>query len=208
MKDKLLTIGFSTVLVSILMCSIVHADWSTLSSTGYAVTSNWDGQISNTPITVTAGTLDPTVTSVTFEWYAYPQRDDNLLFNETVPIYTNGTIGYWADGTSAEIRYANSTHPIDRRFWTLQVFFNKEGNPKPLSNPVEKPVTSKVFFWIDATGDCYSSFIDNPEEPAPEENSGETKLVVPEIPLGTVSASVAMVAALGLFTIKKKRQQK
>ena len=196
MKSKLLTIGFSTVLVSILMCSVVHASWSTL-KTGYAVTSNWEGQLTDTPVTITADTLDPTVTSVTFKWFALPNGNGDCLFNETVPVFTNGTIGYWENGTAAEIRYANSTHIIDQRFWIVLIFFNKGGNSIPLSNSERETNTVKLFIWLDATD--YTSYSPPPEE---------SPFHIPEIPLGTIGAAVAMTAALGLFIIKKKRQQK
>lgn len=196
MKTKLLTIGFSTVLVSILMCSVVHASWSTL-ETGYAVTSNWEGQLTDTPVTITAGTLDPTVTSVTFKWLALPNGNSECLFNETVPIFTNGTIGYWKNGTAAEIRYAESTYAIDQRFWIVQIFFNKGGSSIPLSNPAGETNTVKLFSWLNAID--YNSYS------SPPENS---VFQVPEIPLGSIGAAVAMTTALGLFMIKKKRQQK
>jgi hypothetical protein len=189
MKVKLLTIGFSTVIVSLLMCSIVLASWSTL-GTGYAVTSNWDGQQieSDTPVTITAGTLDSTVTSVTFRWLVFPDGSGDYLLEETVPVYTNGTIGQWKDGTPAEIQYANSTYVISRGFWVIQILFiNSEGE----SNIVER------CYWIDAIG--YDSLFPVPEE---------SPFHVPEIQLGTIGASVAMAAALGLFMTKKKRQQK
>jgi hypothetical protein len=198
MKAKLLTIGFSTVIVSLLLCSVVHASWSTL-ETGYAVTSNWKGpQIpTNTPVTITAGTLDSTVTSVTFKWLA-PTGSGDYLLDETVPVYTNGTIGYWENGTSAEIRYANSTYVIYQGVWMVQILFNTEVESNiVLSNSEGKTNTIELWYGVGAIDyDLLSPVLENPP------------FTIPEIPLGTIGASVAMAAALGLFMIKKKRQQK
>jgi hypothetical protein len=194
MKAKLLTIGFSAVIVSLLMCSLVHASWSTL-KTGYAVTSNWEGKLTDSPVTITAGTLDSTVTSVTFKWLAITDGSDDYLLDETVPVYTNGTIGYWKNGTAAEIRYAESTYVIDQRFWMVQILFsNSEGESNMFLSNSEGENNDNVvkqFYWVDATNYDYNPVFH-----------------VPEIALGTIGASVAVAAALGLFMIKKKRQQK
>ena len=193
MKGKILTIGFLTIIASLLLCSAVHASWSTL-ETGYAVTSDWKGMQTEdgTPATITAGTLDPTVTSVTFGWLSISDGSGDYLFEETVPVYTNGTIGQWKDGTPAEIRYADSTYVVSEGFWTVQVFFNSEGENNPVINSEgESNVVDQKFFWIGAM---------NPDS--------TTIFSTPELPLGTIGASVAMAAAVGLFMIKKKRQQK
>jgi hypothetical protein len=197
MKAKLLTIGFSTVIVSLLLCSVVHASWSTL-ETGYAVTSNWTGMQTEegTPVTITAGTLDSTVTSVTFRWLAISDGNGNYPLEETVPVYTNGTIGQWKDGTPAEIKYADSNHVVTQGFWIVQVVFsNSEGDSSMvLGNPEgENNIVTQKCLWIDSMA-MQSNY--NPV------------FQVPEIPLGTIGASVAMAAALGLFLIKKQRQQK
>jgi hypothetical protein len=197
MKGKLLTIGFSTVIVSLLLCSVVHASWSTL-ETGYAVTSNWEGiQIqSGTPVTLTAGTLDSTVTSVTFRWVGPPDGSGDCLLDETVPVYTNGTIGHWENGTAAEIRYAESTYEISQGLWNVQIIFsNAEGDSNlVLGNSEGNDNTVERNYWLGAK-DYYYDY-------------DESFFHVPEIALGTIGASVAMAAALGLFMIKKKRQQK
>jgi hypothetical protein len=192
MKGKILTIGFLTVIASLLLCSAVHASWSTL-ETGYAVTSDWKGMQTEdgTPVTITAGTLDPTVTSVTFGWLSIPDGGGDYVLEETVPVYTNGTIGQWKDGTPAEIRYASSTYVVvPEGFWAVQVFFNsEEGNPV-INSEGEGNVVNQQFSWIGTM-----------------QSDNSTVFPAPEIPLGTIGASVAMVAALGLFMIKKKRRQ-
>ena len=190
MKAKLLTIGFTTVLISILMCSIVYASWSTL-GTGYAVTSNIEGtQLQSiTPVTITAGTLDPTVTQVTFKWFGPPEGNGDLEYEETVSIFTNGTIGYWDEGTPAEkpaeIRYAQSTYVPFHGEWRVEVIFHAQGEKNVLSHPVDIILSHPV----DIT-------------------QNHSFFAIPEIPLGTIGATVAMAVSLGLFIIKKQRQQK
>lgn len=178
MKGKLLTIGFSAILASILMCSIVSASWSTL-GTGYAVTTNIEGDIpGGTPVTITAGTLDDTVTEITFKWF---DGTDALVFEETVAVFTNGTIGYWDEGTPMEraaiIRYAQSTYEPYHGEWTVEVTFHGTGEDSVVSLPMDITQSQSLF-------------------------------VVPEISLGTIGATVAMAAALGLFLVRKKRQTK
>lgn len=198
MKGKLLTIGFSIVVVSLLMCSLVYASWSTL-ETGYAVTSDWKGMQTegDTSVTITAGTLDSTVTSVTFGWLELGGTGD-YAFEETVPVYTNGTIGQWKDGTPAEIRYANSTYVISEGFWVVHVFFSdSEGDASMvLGNSEGGNNIANRYCILSAIGSD-SSFV--------TENSFH---VVPEISLGTIGALATMGAALGIFMLKKKRQQK
>jgi hypothetical protein len=178
MKGKLLTIGFSAILASLLMCSIVSASWSTL-GTGYAVTTNIEGPIAGgTPVTVTAGTLDSTVTQVTFKWF---DGTSALVYEETVAVFTNGTIGYWDEGTptekTAEIRYAQSTYAPYHGEWQVEVTFHGTRESSRLSLPIDITQNQSLF-------------------------------VVPEISLGTIGATVAMAAALGLFVIKQRRQTK
>jgi hypothetical protein len=186
MKAKLLTIGFSTVIVSILICSLVHASWSTL-GTGYAVTSNINGTpVAGNPVTIIAGTLDSTVKVVTFRWLAPPNGSGECLLDETVPVYTNGTIGQWNNGTQTEIRYAQSTYKVYEGEWKVQVIFHSS----------EGEAIAEKTFRIDVE--------DNSLVPT---DTG-TIFHVPELPLGTIGATVAMAAALGLFMIKKKRQPK
>jgi len=192
MKGKFLTIGFSVVLMSLLMCSVVNASWSSLEK-GYAITSNWEGiQIqSGTPVRLTAGTLDSTVASVTFRWLGPPDGSGDCLLEETVAVYTNGTMGYWENGTAAEIRYAESTYEISQGLWKVQtIFSNSEGESTMVfgSSEGENNVVERCY-WLGAKD--YNLFFH-----------------VPEISLGTIGASVAMAAALGLFMIKQKRQQK
>jgi hypothetical protein len=186
MKGKLLTIGFSLVVVSILMSSLVYASWSTL-GTGYAVTSNINGTpLAGNPVTIIAGTLDPTVNLVTFRWLAPPNGGGACLLEETVAVYTDGTMGQWNNGTQAEIRYAQSTFKVYEGTWKVEVIFHTSSGE----------LTGEQTFRVDAS--------DVGLVPT------ETGLIfhTPELPIGTIGAAAAMVAALGLFAVKKRRQQK
>jgi hypothetical protein len=186
MKGKLLTIGFSTILVSILMCSLAHASWSTL-GTGYDVISNMNGTpVAGNPATITAGTLDPTVNEVTFRWYAPPNGSGEILLDETVPVYTNGTMGQWTNGTEAEIRYAQSTYKVYEGEWKVEVIFHSS----------KGEITAEKTFSIK----------DLPDQSLVGKDT-DTLFHVPEIPAGAIGATAAMTAALGLFAIRKKRQQ-
>jgi hypothetical protein len=187
MKPKLLTIGFSIVLVSILLCNITYATWSTL-ETGYAVTSNMKGTpVSNNPATVTAGTLDLTVNQITFIWYAPPNGTGEVILDETVSVSTNGTMGQWANGTEAEIRYAQSTFKVYEGEWRVEVIFHaSEGDVMAEKIIIVEDIPDQSLYGTDT----------------------QTTFVIPELPIGTIAATGAMIAALALFMITKKRQQK
>jgi hypothetical protein len=102
--------------------SCAYAPWSTL-GTGYAITSSYHGI--DVPlmatVTVTAGTLDPSVMQVTFRWH---RPGDTVVREVVVPVFTNGTTGQWNDGTTAPIRYAiDSFRPDLTGDWGVQAFF-------------------------------------------------------------------------------------
>jgi len=156
--------------------TIVHAPWSTL-GTGYAITSNYHGVDipPSTPVTVTAGTLDTNVVQITFRWHEPPDGDGPVRWEVTVPIFTNGTTGEWNNGTPAEIRYAENTQiPDVLGDWGVQAFFQ------------------------DSTGKDRAGLEDVINIKATSFNA------IPEVPLGTIVVSLAMLGALGIFAIKKK----
>jgi len=177
LKGKLIVWGISLILGSLILSSAVYAPWTTL-GTGYAITSNVHGIdiLPGIPVTVTAGTLDSRVANVTFRWHRPAGSLLPPIPDVTKPVYTNGTMGQWNNGTWALIRYANDTQvPDEIGDWGVQAFFqDSAGNDRAGLEDVIK---------IRAT-----SFN-----------------VIPEIPLGTIAASVAMFIAFGLFIIKKKR---
>lgn len=123
--------------------SSAYAPWSTL-GTGYAITSNYHGI--DVPlmatVTVTAGTLDPSVTQVTFRWH----RSDNTVMREvTVPVFTNGTTGQWNKGATAPVQYAiDSFRPDLTGEWGVQAFFqDSAGRSKAdLNNVIKIKATS------------------------------------------------------------------
>jgi len=175
MKTKLLTFGISTVVITLLLMNVAYASWETL-GTGFAVTSNISGPVSpqGTPVTITAGTLDPDVELITIRWYG----PDGEVFHEDMPsVYTNGTVGQYADGTTALVKYAQSTYtPNVHGEWNVKVIFH---NAKGGSNVADfsLPLDIRQNFPI---------------------------FVVPETPLGTIGAVAAIALALGLFMVKKK----
>lgn len=120
------------------MMSNAYAPWSTL-GTGYTITSNYHGK--DVPlmatVTVTAGTLDPSVTQVTFKWH---RTNDTLVREATVPVFTNGTSGQWNNGATAPIRYAiDSFRPDLAGDWGVQAFFrDSAGKSKAGVNNVIK----------------------------------------------------------------------
>ena len=120
-----------------------YAPWSTI-GTGYAITSNYHGK--DVPlmatVTVTAGTLDPSVTQVTFRWH---MPDDTVVREVTVPVFTNGTIGEWNNGDTALIRYAmDSLKPEVPGDWGVQAFFQDSAGKQRagLNNVIKIKATS------------------------------------------------------------------
>jgi hypothetical protein len=208
MKGKLLTIGFSTVLVSILICSIVYATGSTL-GTGYAVTSNIEGTEveSGTPVTITASTLDPKVTKITFRWLGPPDGNGDCVWEETVPVVESGTYGQWNDGTPAEVLYATSTYPPTiHGEWSVEVIFRNSKGDRIAKLLRLLGIIEQVRGTDIEINEDYPFFAVRDMDI--ERTEDYPFFVVPEIPLGTIGATVAMAAALGLFAIKKKRTTK
>lgn len=125
------------------MMNSVYASWSTL-GTGYAITSNYhekDVPLLAT-VTVTAGTLDPLVTQVTFRWH---RSDDTLVREMTVPVFTNGTNGQWNNGATALVRYTiDSFRPDVPGDWGVQAFFRDSAgkNRADINNVIKIKATS------------------------------------------------------------------
>lgn len=164
----LLSIG---ILASI---SVVYAPWQTL-GTGYAITTDHHGVdvLPGTPVTATAGTLDPDVVNVTFRWH---MPNETVRWEVTKPVAPNGTWGEWNDGTPALILYANDSQILDViGDWGVQAFFRDEkGTDRAGLTDVIKI-------------------------------RAESFNVIPEVPLGTIAVTLSMLAALGIFALKRKR---
>lgn len=156
--------------------SVVYAPWSTL-GTGYAVTSDYHGidVWIGDPVNVTAGTLDANVYQVTFKWNA-PNGTEGVWIDVFTPLVTNSSTGTWNNGTTATIRYAWSVHrPDSLGDWGVKVLF--QGPDGRTKENADEVVKIKA-----------TSFN-----------------VVPEVPFGTVAILTAMLGAITLFAVKKKR---
>jgi len=161
--------------------SVVYAPWQTL-GTGYAVTTNYHGidVFPGTPVTATAGTLDSSIVSVTFKWNA--PNGTTIWTDVVTPLWTNGTYGTWNNGTTALIHYANATHTLYLlpgepvpQDWGVQAFFQGPDG-KPKAG-VEDVIKIRA----------------------------ESFNVIPVVPFGTIAVTISMLAALGIFALKKKK---
>jgi NADH:ubiquinone oxidoreductase subunit 5 (subunit L)/multisubunit Na+/H+ antiporter MnhA subunit len=166
-----------------------YGSWSPIVSTGYAVTSNYQGvdvQI-GTNVTVTAGTTDLTITTIVFRWH---DPTDNVVFEDevavsgplttpAVPLNVSQHIIDWAsDNPGKQYLYAQSTHtPEIIGDWGVQAFF------------------------IGPDGKTQSGVEDVVQIRSTSFN------VVPEVPvIGSAGAVVAMVLGLGFFMQRKKKK--
>jgi hypothetical protein len=173
-KSRLMPLTLALLSIGILVSiSVVHAPWETL-GTGYAITTNYHGDdvLPGTPVTVTAGTLDPGVVNVTFRWH---MPNDTVRWETTKTVASNGTTGQWNNGTESLIFYANDTQiPDVYGDWGVQVFFRgPNGNEK-----------ANVTGVIKIRAESFS--------------------VTPEVPLGTIAATLSMLTALCIFALRKK----
>lgn len=165
----------AVVLLGLLgMVGMVYAPWSTL-GTGYAITSNVHGVdvLPGSQVRVTAGTLDPNVVQVVFRWH---MPNETVAREVTVPVFTNGTMGQWNDGTSALVRFAIDNYtPGVVGDWGVQAFF--QGSTGTAKAGLEDVVKIRA-----------TSFN-----------------VIPEVPLGTLVILLGMFGALGVFALRKKK---
>jgi len=181
-KSRLMPLMLVFLSIGILASiSVVYAPWQTL-GTGYAITTNYHGidVLPGTHVTATAGTLDPSIVSVTFKWNA--PNGTTIWIDVVTPLWTNGTYGKWNDGTTALIHYANATHTLYLleglsvpQDWGVQAFFQGPGGK-------EKANVADVI-----------------------KIKAESFNVIPEVPLGTIAVTLSMFTALGIFALKKKR---
>ena len=184
MKAKFTVVAISLILGLLILSSAVYAQWSALGS-GYAVTTNFHGMdiITGTPVTVTAGTLDPEVVNITFRWHRPPDGNGPVAWEDTVtPLLTSPypppnvpqeVIDYI---NSSTVWYAQDTRvPDEVGDWGVQAFF------------------------IGPDGRDRANLTDVVSIRATSFNA------IPEIPFGTIAAAAAMFIAFGLFIVKKKR---
>ena len=176
----------------ILYTTVVQAGpWSALSS-GYAVTTDYQGVLVYVPqdVTATAGTTEhpavdrvpefPDVTKVRLLWM--PPADSLLdeffsppLEQDPLDLTYSGDDYVDKDGIPWGIYTASDTQTIDAiGDWGVQAwFYDSEGNLKGISGLTKIRATSFE--------------------------------AVPDVPFGTIAAFLAMLGALGIFVINKKR---
>jgi len=176
LKFRLIAVGVSIVLVMLIMSSAVYAPLATL-STGYAITSNYEGV--DVPIgaevIIRALTTDPSVDRVTFRWHEPPDGNGPVAREVTVFVVDSGDDYEKNDGTIVDIFVAeDSYYPDVAGNWGVQAFFQDGGTTRSGIDDVVS-IKARSFFAI------------------------------PEIPFGTIGAAVAMIIALGLFAVKKKK---
>jgi hypothetical protein len=176
MKFKFSLLAALLASAFLVLVSIVQAPWSTL-GTGYAITSNYHGIDipPGTPVTITAGTLDHSITQVTFRWH-FP--NGTAAWTDTVvPVYSNGTQGTWNNGTVKDILYAQDTQiPTVMGDWGVQAFFQ------------------------DATGRTKSDVDDVVAIKATSFN-----VIPEIALIGTAGAAIAMLLGFGLFAKSRKK---
>lgn len=176
MKSKFALLAASLTLAFLVLVNIAYAPWSTL-GTGYAIDSNYHGVDvpPATPVTITAGTLDHSVTQVTFRWH-FP--NGTAAWTDTVvPVTSNGTQGAWNNGTVVDILYAQDTKtPTVLGDWGVQAFFQ------------------------DATGRTKSD-VDN----VVKIRATSFNVIPEVALIGTVGAAIAMLLGFGLFARSRKK---
>ncbi|MGD8506194.1 MAG: hypothetical protein PVF15_05960 [Candidatus Bathyarchaeota archaeon] len=187
LKHKLSLAIIMLSLQLLVFVSIVYAPWQTI-STGYAIATNYHGIdiLPGIPVTATAGTTDDSVTKVTFRWHRPPDGNGPIAWEvEVSPLSISP---YPPPNVPQEvIDYANSTTiwyaqntqvPDEIGDWGIQVFF-QDSEGKDRAG-VEDVVKIRA----------------------------ESVNVIPEIPFGTIGAAAAMIMALTLFALKKKKTLK
>ena len=131
-------------------------------NTGFAVTSNIIGPNTpqGTPVTITAGTLDPDVEMITIRWYGPPEGNSEVYHEDMPSVYTNGTVGRYADGTTAEIKYVQSTYtPNAHGEWNVKVIVhNAKGgsNVAEFSLPLDIHQNLPIFVVPETCGETIS----------------------------------------------------
>jgi hypothetical protein len=128
----------SIILIFCTVLNVAYAAWSAISS-GYAVTTDWHGEIVpiGESVTAWAGTTNSEVYQVEFLWKNETEQvvfAENVtdLVNFTTPQVPSGVpdeIKEWAeDNPGYEIWYANNTQiPNAIGNWTVQAFFYASG---------------------------------------------------------------------------------
>ena len=174
MKFRLLLLGVLSVFITIsILSTIVYAPLATL-STGYAITSNYEGidVPMGSEVIITALTTDNSVDAVTFRWHEPPDGNGPIAREVTVPVNPSDD-DY---GTGENVYFAEDSYfPTILGDWGVQAFF--QGVDGKSKSNIEDTINIKA-----------TSFN-----------------AIPEIPLGTIGATAAMIFAFGFFAVKKKK---
>jgi hypothetical protein len=160
-----------------ILFSAVYAPAATL-STGYAVTSNYEGidVPMGAEVTITAMTTDPNVDRVTFRWHEPTDEKEDVAREVTVYVVDSGEDYELKDGTKVDILVAeDSYYPNVVGDWGVQAFFQGEGGKTKAGVDSVLNIKARSFFHV------------------------------PEIPVGTIGAVAAIALALGVFAVKRRR---
>jgi len=178
-KSSGLTIA-TLVVILMVLTPVAHAtfDWSGTSiNSGYAVTTDWHGELVplGEEVTAWAGTTDASVVEVKFRWMK-PDGADWLDYG-----YDEGWEEWPAGSGQMVHEWTSSVTPIDPSTdigdWGVQaVFYDTEGHG---IGPI-------------------------PEQPYPVAIRARSFFAVPEVAIGTIAVVVAMFGALGFFALKRK----
>ena len=170
--------GLAIVLMTFFLFSVVYAPLATL-STGYAITSNYEGVDvpAGATVEITALTINQAVTQVTFRWHEPPDGNGPVAREVTIPVVYSGEDYTLGDGTTVPILEAvDSYNPTVLGDWGVQAFFRDDGGSTRSGLDNVFSIRARSFN------------------------------TVPEIPLGTIGASAIIVGALALFAVKQRRK--
>ena len=177
---KIILIPVLTLALVFSLATIVYASPPINLTDGYEIVTNWHGVDvpPGTEVVVTAMTINPEVTQVTFLW---KNPAEQIVFQETVPVFQNGTTGSGqikgTQYTDVAVSFAISEYiPQELGDWGVQALFQDSSGQ-----------TCQGVSWVLAI-------------------RARSFNVIPEIPLlGTAGAAIAMAAG---FTYKMKRKPK
>lgn len=173
--------------LSVVSLNVVHAQWSAINNSGYAVTTNRHGQkvLIGENVTAWAGTTNSSVYQVEFKW---KNETDQVIFDENVTLVNYTTPDYPPGATQEMINWA-----IDSANKNITVWYaNNTQIPNCLGN-----WTVQVFFYAPGGHLC------GQESDIVQIRATSTN-VIPDLPVvGTAGGVVAMLLGLSLFLHKK-----
>lgn len=145
--------------------------------TGFAITSNVHG-IDIPPATAVTVTAGTLDSRVTHVTFRWHMPNDTVARQVIVPVFTNGTTDQWNNGTVALVRFAIDTYSASvLGDWGVQAFFQ------------------------DSVGTARAGLEDVIKIRATSFN------VIPEVPFGTLMILIGMFGALGVLSVRRKKQE-